>query len=174
MPHYEFDSIELAEMSELLGLAYYEIDDPKRYQKIKDIMNYFKNREDKRKTILSILQKSPIRDSLDAVWNWIALAKERSEKIKKLPTEMFEENVIEEIRKEYLTKETIKRVKGQIDEKIEFEKRKTEQIAKQKEEKETFNKEIKSVEKAVDNSQLLEIKKNLEEIESINNILNQY
>ena len=168
------NAIETAEFAELLDLAYYDFDDPKRFGKLREVADYFRNREGKRETILRIIQKSPIKDPLDAVWNWVQLANERTEKINSLPKEMFEENVVEEINKEYIKKDTISRVKDQIDKKIvEFEKQKRLKEQQQAAELETSKLEKKSVKEAVETSQLLEVKKTLEEVESINNILNE-
>ena len=167
-------AIETAEIAELLGLAYYDFDDPKRFGKIRQVVEYFRNREGKREVILRIIQKSPIKDNLDAVWNWIELASERTEKIKSLPKEMFEENVIDEINKEYIKKDTISKVKQQIDHRIsEFEKQKKLKEEQEREENKTAELEEKSTKEAVEASQLLGVKKTLQEIESINNILNE-
>lgn len=175
MPQYELDPIESAEIMELLGASHLDVDDPKRYHKLRDIVLFFQKKANKREQILRILSDKPGVDSLDTVWTWVQLIQERSQKIRSLDKEMFEENVVNQIEADYITRDKIKFVKKQIDErlKVAAKKAKEREAAKRQEEK-TEKKKSESVDKVMDTTKLLEAKKTLEEVESINNLLNEY
>lgn len=173
------DVIESSEIMELLRASYVDLDDPKRYQMIVDIVKYFSGRKDKRITILKILTGKPtyqdqFSDAVDIVWNWVQLTQERSNKIRGLPKEQFTGDIQKEIENEYLTRDNIKILKSQLGERISEGKKKEELAKEKKEEEREIEKGDKATEKAVSTSQLQEIQKKVEEVEQINKELEKY
>ena len=175
MSRYEPDPIESSEIMELLGASFIDVDDPKRYQKIKDIVDHFSGIEDMRHQILRILAHKPSVDPLETVWTWVQLIRERNQTIQGLKKEMFTEDTVKEIEAQYLTGDKIKLIKDQIDDRIK-EKKKLEQekMAEKREEVKIDKKGDESTKNALDMSALMETKKTLEEVESISSLINQY
>ena len=179
MSRYEPDPIESSEIMELLGASFIDVDDPKRYQKLKDIMDYFKDITDSRYQILRIISKRPSfqepqMDLLETVWIWVQLTNERIQKLKGLNKEIFTEDVVKEIESEYLTGDKIKLIKHQIDDRIKEQERiEKEKVSEKIAEVKINKKGDESTKKAMEISTLIETKKTLEEVESINNLLNQ-
>ena len=179
MNQQEPDPIELSEIMELLGTSFIDVDDPKRYQKLKDIMDYFKDITDSRYQILRIISKRPSfqepqMDLLETVWIWVQLTNERIQKLKGLNKEIFTEDVVKEIESEYLTGDKIKLIKHQIDDRIKEQERiEKEKVSEKIAEVKINKKGDESTKKAMEISTLIETKKTLEEVESINNLLNQ-
>lgn len=167
------DPIEGSEIMELLGANYIDLEDAKRYQKIKNIIDYFSGREDKRATILKILSGKS-GDGVDIMWSWVQLTQERSNKIKGLPKEHFTEDIQEEIKNEYLTRDNLKILKTQLTKRLETEKKKNDLRQEQKADERYDKKSQKATEKALDVSELQAIQKKVEEIEQINQELDKY
>ncbi len=157
MIKYEPDPVESSEIMELLGASFVDIDDPRRHQKLKDIIDHFSGVEDMRHQVLRILAHRPSTDPLETVWTWVQLIQERVQKIQDLNKEMFTEDIAKDIEGEYIIRDKITTLKEHIEGKI-VEK-------KQKEE---------SFEDGSEGSRLVETKNTLQEIESISEELSQY
>jgi len=170
------DPLEATEIMDLLGASYIDLDDPKRSGKLEDIIDYFSGRDDKRSKILKIISKNP-SNALEVVWMWVQLTKERSNKIKSLNKEDFNENIQKEIENEYITKENISLLKEQISSRIKSETEKQslakERIRKEKEGIKIDKLEKDVIEESFNVSKLQDIKRTIDEIESINNVINQ-
>lgn len=131
-----FDPIEGTEIMELLDLGLDDTKFHKSYNKIRDIIKYFQGRDDKRKTILKILSSRRHDDKLDAVWTYVQLSNEREAVIGRMNPEDFAENVQEDLKNKYLTKENMKLIKEQVNDGIERARKEKEALEK---DNKTFN-----------------------------------
>lgn len=160
-----FDPIIGSEIIELLGLADYEVNNPKKYQQLKDVVDYYATDDNRRFSILKLLAGKQ-GEKLDIVWTYVELQREKQAKVQSLNPQDFEKDVAEEITKGYVTKDNIKKVKDDI------QKRKEELKKKQLEEERYERKVDSAMDKAFKD---LEVTNDtLTDIELINNELDFY
>jgi len=161
-----------AEIMTLLGLAHYDLDNPRKFSMAKDITSYFNGKPDARSQILKILSKGMGQDKLDIIWTFVELQKEKERAIKELDPDHFEEDIVEQIKTGILTKDNIARIKKDI----EVYDNKLSQKRKEADELERINKDT------VDNlfikpnpiDILSETKKLLNKVEDLNKELSFY
>lgn len=167
------DTIEISEIMELMKANYVDLDDPKRHQMIMDIAGYFSGRIDRRETILKVLSGKS-GDGIDILWTWVQLTQERNSRIKGLPKDQFTPDIQKEIENEYLTRDNIKVLKTQLNDRLIKEKEKGD-LRQERKEDEKFSKQAqKATEKALDFSELQDIQRKVSEIEQINQELDKY
>ena len=104
-----------AEIMTLLGLAHYDLDNPRKFSMARDITSYFSGQPDARSQILKIISKGHGQDKLDMVWTYVELQKEKQNAIKELNPEQFAEDIEEQIKTGILTKENIARIRKDIE-----------------------------------------------------------
>ena len=150
----EIDPIHGPEIMELLAIPTYALEDPHKFNRIREVVEYFQGNSDRRSQILSIISKRHGDDKLDVLWTWVQLRKEMVRKIHELDADRFTENIQREIEQDYLTKGSIDIIKSQIDER-------------------TSSKE-ESSENPFSSETIQAIKTKLEEIESIKQELEVY
>jgi hypothetical protein len=165
------DPIEGAEILDLIGVNYYDFENPKKLNQIQDVVNYFSGKKDKRYQILKVLSGKTVVNRLDTIWTFVELIKERENKIAALNQDDFEPDIQEELKNKYLTRDKIKIIKKDIDN----HKKQAEEIKKREMEDRQYNKLVdKKLTKAIDVSKLIEIEKNVNEIEQLNEMLMAY
>jgi len=152
----------------LLGMKEYEISNPHKYQQLRSIVTYFQTKDNPRFEILKVLSKNPGMDNLTAVWTYVELQTEKQNKLQKLQPDDFQPDIEEQLRKGFMTRDSIKKVQSDL------AKRKRE-LAKQKQrETQEQNKIDKVVGKVFDETKLAEIQDTIYDIENINKQLDFY
>lgn len=105
---------EASQIIELLSIAPYELDNPRRYTQLQDIATYFKGDPGMRSKLLQILSKAH-GDKLDAVWTYVELHNEKARALQKLEPSQFAEDIEEQLKSGVLTQENISRIKKDIE-----------------------------------------------------------
>jgi hypothetical protein len=105
---------EASQIIELLGIASYELDNPKRYSQLQDVAAYFKGDPSLRTRILQILSKGN-GDKLDSVWTFVELHNEKARALQKLDPAQFAEDIEEQIKTGILTQDNLNRIKKDIE-----------------------------------------------------------
>ncbi len=105
---------ESSQIIELLSIAPYELDNPRRYSMLQDVATFFKNQPDMRSKILQILSKGN-GDKLDSVWTYVELHNEKARAIQKLDPTQFAEDIEEQLKTGLLTKDNMSRIKKDIE-----------------------------------------------------------
>lgn len=105
---------ESSQIMELLAIAPYELENPRRFSMLQDVAKYFKGRPDLRSRILKITSKH-YGDKLEGLWSFVELENEKQRAIQKLDPSQFEEDIEEQLRTGILTKENIARIKKDIE-----------------------------------------------------------
>lgn len=105
---------ESSQIMELLGVAPYELDNPRRFSMLQDVAKYFSGRPDLRSRILKITSKH-YGDKLEGVWTFVELENEKLRAIQKLEPSQFTEDIEEQIKTGILTKDNIARIKKDIE-----------------------------------------------------------
>ena len=108
----EIDAIEGSEIMDLLDIPYYDLEDSKKLYRIKEVVEFFQGNDQKRWQILK-LTDGFAGDKLAKVWTWVQLQKEYTSMIRGLNPEVFTEDIQEELKAEFLTRENIKMLKEQ-------------------------------------------------------------
>lgn len=173
------DPIRGTELMSLLGVEYYDLDSPKKFQMFSDISDYFQGNRDMRFQVLKVISSKPFANKLDMVWGYVQLAKERRDKIRSLNPEHFTEDIQKEIKNEYLGRDSIKFLKEQARQR---EQKITDllrtQVKEKREEQFRERKESASNEKALSESESRNAREQLvsdqivfQEVEDINNLM---
>ena len=171
----EIDPVEGPEIMNLLSIPTHSLEDPRSFNRIREVVEYFQGKPDRIQSILKIISARPGDDKLDVVWTYIQLRKEMAKKIQELNPQDFTENIQEEIKQEYITKGSIDTVKSQLNERIaQEEKSMRDRVDTRKEQTVRDKKEGEAVEEASALAGLQETKTRLEEIESIKQELEVY
>lgn len=161
------DPIAGTEILDILGLSTYDLDNPKKYSMIREVVEFYKG-QNARGSILRILSKQPYMDKLDAIWTYVQLQKEKQEKLQQLEPTDFEPDIEEQLKAKYLTKDNLKRVKDEIFKKLQEErKRQARQEREDQEYEENKNKALGKV-------KLESINESLSQVEVINKALEFY
>lgn len=167
------DPIQGTELMDLLGVEYYDLESPAKFRKFDEISKHFRGKQNLKGQILKILQKRPFEDKMDAVWRYVQLEKERERIIERLPQDEFAENIQQELKNKYLTRDNLKLLRNQVDERMEAAKKrgleKREEMNREKKEQAAMGKTMKDA----DTSNLSQIKKSLEEIEAVQEKITQ-
>ena len=108
------DPIDGSETLKLLGVDPAYLIDPVLLQRVRDIVGFFKVRDDKRYQISKLMSKSP-NAPVVAVWNWVQLETERANIIRKLDASVFDESVREEMASGYLSDDSIENIERGLD-----------------------------------------------------------
>lgn len=160
-----FDPLIGTEIIDLLGMSDYEVENPKKYQQLRDVVSHFQADDNRRYSILKILNGKH-GDKLDVLWTYVQLQNEKTRKLQTLNTEDFEPDVAAELTKGYITKDKIKTVKDDIAaRKKELQRKQAEESRFDKQVESTVGKALKDLEVTDDT---------LTEIELINNDLEYY
>ena len=164
--------IEGSEIMELLSVPTYDLEDPHRFLRIKEVVEYFQDKPDRRHQILKIIFNRPGDDKLDVVWTWVQLRIEMEKRIHQLDPKEFTEDVQKDIEEEYLTSKNLSIIKKQVNERLGEERKiVSERKASRKENAEIEKTEVEAVGNV---SSLSNLKTKLEEIESIKSELEAY
>lgn len=78
------DPVEGAEIIDHMGITQGELSDPQMFGKVKDIIQYFQGKEDKRFVLNKILAGKGIGDKITHVLGYVTLRKERDQIINNL------------------------------------------------------------------------------------------
>jgi len=161
---------ESSQIIELLGIAPYELDNPRRYTQLQEVAKYFQGKDNLRSKILQIISKAH-GDKLDAVWGYVELHNEKIRALQKLNPEILAEDIEEQLRTGILTKENISRLKKDIEvQEKNFEKYKQ----AEEYEKQTGDKVIAMLAKPLPPDILSETKTLLNKVEHLNKELSFY
>lgn len=169
----QFDSLNLdplaaTEVIGLTGMQDYELNNPKRFAQLRDVVSYLSEKKDLRRNVLNILSKSHGTDKLDAVWNYVELQKTKSNIVSKLDPQDFSKDIADEIESGHLTLDSIKRIKRDlVAKKKELENYKSEIQVVQKQ----FEKKIT---KAFDNLKLGQVEGTIKDLEKLNKQIANY
>jgi len=160
-----------ADMMTLLGLAHYDLDNPRKFAMFQDVTKHFGSIPNWREKMLRILSKG-YGDKLDNVWTYVELQNEKARAIQQLDPSQFAEDIEEQIKTGILTQENIKRIKKDIE---TFDTTKLKEYKQA--EQDTTEAEAKVGEllaKPTPVDILQETKKHLSEVERINKELSFY
>jgi len=108
------DPVDGAETLKLLGVDPAYLIDPVLLQRVRDIVGFFKTRDDKRYQIAKLMSKSP-GSPVVSVWNWVQMETERINIIKKLDASIFDESVRDELASGYLSSDSIENIESGLD-----------------------------------------------------------
>lgn len=155
------DPVFASEVQGLLGMTFYDVENPRKFRQLQDVIDFFGNNPNARRDILKVLNGKPGMDKLDLLWGYTELQKEYRKRVNDLPKEDFTDDIQEELKRGYITDEKLKIVKQQLKEKIKPSR-------DHKKEDKMQKKELGAVDDAVGASEKHE--KILQAIESVENI----
>lgn len=116
MKHFNYSGINpllLAELSELLSLEPNDIDNPRRFNQLKDIAEHYSDSPTLRRDVLRVLNGKS-GDRMDLLWTYVELEKAKKVQLAKLDPVDFDPDVAEEIVSGHVTTEKVDRVKADI------------------------------------------------------------
>lgn len=160
------------ELMRLMSVEFYDLDSSVKNQKFQDIYQYFEGRNDAKWQVLKILNKRPSEDKMETVWNWVQLQQERSRILNSFDPNLFEPDINEQIKTEYLTKENIELLHKQArDREVEARMRESER----KVEKTALSEEgLSEVDQVVPAEKWHDVKEGMETLQYINKKLEEY
>lgn len=157
--------VDAQEILDLLNLKSYEYNEPKTYDKVRQVLEYFKDVPDRRFRALKALQ-GKFGDKLDILWEYVSLKKEQEQKLSKLKPEQFETDIAKELSEKHLTIKTRERIREDIKRRREAKERKKQEQQEQKQKDKT--------EKLIDEIDLDEVEQTLNEVDTITDALKHY
>lgn len=172
--HEGIDPIEGAEIMELLSIDPFELEDPKRFYRIKEVITFFQGNDQKRWQILKLLENNS-GDRLERVWTWVQIQTEYTRMIRSLNPKHFTENIQQEIKQEFLTRENLKMLKEQaVKREVEARLQEKSTVEKRQEGDRIDSKEKSVVDESSALGEIKETRRNLEDIEILSNQLAEY
>lgn len=111
---YDFDPIIGTDIIHAMGIDPTHLANASVYNRVKGVIEYFKNSPTYRQDVLRVLSKKQGKP-LDTAWTYVQLQREKQKQIKRLDPKDFDKDVAQEIVNGYLTKEKRERVKKDID-----------------------------------------------------------
>lgn len=148
---------------DLVGSAYYDVNNPKKLNQIRDIVNFFQDLPNHRYQILKVLSNKS-GDKLDMLWTYVALQREKQAKTQQLNPEHFETDVAAEIAKGYLTQDKMNQVKQDLG-RLKAERKASERAEA---------KELSERQKAISKLDISSIEETLDDLSFINKELQAY
>lgn len=106
--------ISQADLVYLLDVTDIDLNDPRRFRKVHDVLNFFKGDDAAKSRILKVLAKDRREDKLDAIWTWVQLEADRQAKIASLNPDDFTEDIQEELKQGFLSREKIQELQKQL------------------------------------------------------------
>ncbi len=156
------DPVKSTEILSPLGLFPHDFDNPQKYNKIREIVEYFKDDPKARSKVLQVLSGKP-GEKLDVLWEYVALQNEKKSKLATLNPSDFEPDIAQELSQKYLSLQASKRIRQDV------ARRKAEAARKQEHREEA--KAQRSVDKALE---LTHVEKTLDEIDNLNELIAVY
>ena len=156
------DPLKSTEILAPLGLFPHDFDNPQKYNKIREIVEYFKDDPKARSKVLQVLSGKP-GEKLDVLWEYVALQNEKRAKLSTLNPTDFEPDIAEELSRKYLSLQTSKRIRADIS------RRKAEAARKQELREEA--KAERGINKALE---LTHVEKTLDDIDNLNELIAVY
>jgi hypothetical protein len=80
----QVDPLEGTEIMEQLGTQTYDLMIPQKFNKLRDVIQFFQGKEDRRYIINQLVASKPISNKLDHVWSYVQLRKDHNAALNEL------------------------------------------------------------------------------------------